>query len=181
MPKLHGLPLLVVLALASACAEPRRRTAAHPSSDAWPALPARCHNPEDYVRCARIRRDQALAHRVPLETAARDALQRCAVSCLYPHGPIAFPDAGMVRCCDPEGYARCVQADREALIAQGVPPIAAQQRSPWRCGYGPHCGPVPRNPNDRDASCADVPEFLRPRRSLREYYRAMDSDAAVEW
>lgn len=166
--------------LSHGCAEPRARPASNPLSTAWPELPAQCHNPDDYIRCARIRRDQALAHRVPIKTAASRALHDCSISCRYPYGPSAFPDSGRMLCCDPERHARCVQSIQDDLIARGIRPASARMRGDFMCFGRSHCDLLPRNPAERDASCADTTDDVPGYHlSLRQYYQSLEPDAAV--
>lgn len=178
---LRCFPVFAVLGFPVGCAEPRPRPASHPASPAWPELPAQCHNPDDYVRCARIRRDQALAHSVPLETAASTALHDCSISCRYPYGPPAFPDRGLITCCDPESYTACVQRRQDELIAQGLLPASARRHAGLSCRWEANCRSAPRNPAERDASCADMTEDVPIYRlSLRQYYQSLERDASVE-
>lgn len=170
------------IVLSLSCAQPRARPESNPLSTAWPELPAQCHNPDDYVRCAQIRRDQALAHRVPMETAAREALLRCRVSCTHPHGPPApsmHGDSGLMLCCDPALFDACVRRQQDDLIARGADPSTVRHYRHLGCVGGP-CRTMQRSDNVPDGGCADLSVDVPVNGSLREYYREVDQQRALD-
>lgn len=133
---LRSISVLIALALAVGCAEPRSRP------------------PVDHTTHASTQAHDAAAPPA-MDASAPTRWGHLSLEELPP-----LPGSGVGICCDPSHYDQCLQFHRNSLHTQGVRPDRAERLARFMCGR--NC-PLRRldSPN-RDASCADLPDVPRP-------------------